>query len=122
MPKGVHDKAVEELAALMADKAQEETTRTQLQLLPMDVADSVRRVHAELASALAEPGDRWKTVIPAKQILSKFAGSVGSDVSRFKLAYLSKVAQGNLPTFADVVSIFNDFAAAPDIQKGSVSP
>lgn len=113
MPKGSHNKTVEELAGMMTLKAKEESARTQSALKDDEVESQVRHVFYQLSEALQDSSDRWKSVIPGRQILSKFAAASGMDVGRFKILYLGKVAKYNLPVFDEVISMFADFSSAP---------
>ena len=122
MPKGCHDKTVDDLADLMTSKAMEESARVQPALKGDEVERLVRSVFKHLSDALQDPSDTWKSVIPGKKILSQFAAEAGMDISRFKLAYLATVAKYNFSIFDEVVSIFSNFSSASIIVENKSSP
>ena len=110
MPKGVHNKSVDELAALVVARVTEEAKRASQVLTSGDVEAQVRSIYAELDAMLKDPSDRWLTVIPGKTILAQFAAAAGMDLGRLKLAYLNRVTRDNLAVFDEPISIFSDFA------------
>lgn len=113
MPKGSHSKTVDDLSSLMTLKASEESVRAQSALKDDEVERLVRHVFKQLSDALQDPSEAWKSVIPGKQILSQFAAAAGMEISRFKIAYLGKVAKCNSPIFDEVILMFTDFSSAP---------
>ncbi len=115
MPKGSHNKTVDDLAGLMTSKASEELARAQSALKNEEVEHLVRHIFKQLSDALQDPSETWKSVIPGRQILSQFAAIAGMDIGRFKIAYLGKVAKYNSPIFDEVISMFADFSSAPII-------
>ncbi len=113
MPRGSHSKSVDELAGLIAGKANLELVRLQGALKGDDVDRAVREVFVKLSDLLHDRSDSWKSEVPGKQILAQFSSAAGMEVGRFKTLYLASVAKTQLPIFDDVVSIFADFVSAP---------
>lgn len=113
MPRGSHSKSVDELAGLIAGKANLELVRLQVALKGDDVDRVVREVFNKLSDLLHDPSDSWKSEVPGKQILAQFSSAAGMEVGRFKTLYLASVAKTQLPIFDDVLTIFADFASAP---------
>ncbi len=110
MAKGCHGKTADELVSLMTLRAREESERTQSILKNDTVEHLIRSKYTELSDSLQDPSEAWKTVIPGKQILSKFAAEAGIDSSRFKLAYLFQASNSGSPVFDEIISIFEHFA------------
>jgi predicted ATPase len=112
MPKGNHNKAVDDLASMVGGKATDELTRVQSALDGKEAAAMVREIFGILEALLKDPTDKWKSEIPGKQILGKFAGSARMDISRFKTLYLVTAEKMGSSIFDDVTSIFSDFSKA----------
>lgn len=111
MPKGAHEKTIDELAQSITSKAVDESSRVHDVLKTTEIDSTVRAVFKELSDALDDPSDRWKAIVPGKQILTQFAAAAGIDAGRFKLGYMRVVFKNNLSVFDDVVHIFKDFSS-----------
>ena len=55
--------------------------------------------------------DTWKRVIPGKPLLNSFAAQTRLASGRFKLMYLREAENHNPNPFAEVITIFEKFAA-----------
>lgn len=122
MPKGAHDKSVDELVQLMTARGQEELLRATAALNVADIEAAVRNVFEELKVALADSSDKWKVLIPGKQVLAQFAAVAGLDLAKFKLKYMATVAAQGSSIFDEVVGIFAQFAATPGAQDVTPRP
>ncbi len=122
MPKGAHDKSVDELVRLMVARSQVELGRASDALNAGDIEVAVRGVFEELKLALADSSDRWKILIPGKQVLAQFSAVAGLDLVKFKLKYMAAVAAHGSNIFDDVVEIFAQFAAVPGAQGAMPEP
>ena len=112
MPKGSHGMSVDELAILMSSRLTEECGRVNAGMSVVELETMIRAEYARLEAVLADPTERWKTEIPGKAILAKFASYAGIELGRFKLLYLATADYMGSSAFADVVSIFSDFSNA----------
>lgn len=110
MPKGCHNKSVDDLVALMNTKVTDESSRASNVLRAPEVEQFVRKTYSELDAATNDPLDSWKSVIPGKQVLVQFANAAGINAAQLKFSFLNQVTQKQLPVFDDVLSIFAEFA------------
>jgi predicted ATP-binding protein involved in virulence len=110
MPKGNHDKPAGELADLVEQRSAEELQRVQSSLAANSLRPLVEEVYSKLRDSLTDGSDRWKSDIPGKQILAKFAKLSGLELSRFKLLYVNTAERESIAVFDEVITLFSDFS------------
>jgi energy-coupling factor transporter ATP-binding protein EcfA2 len=108
MAKGCHGKTADQLVALVLDRVSAETARCASVVNAIGVEAELRRVHSELTASLAD--GRWKTLVPGKPILEKFATAAGLQSGRLKIRYLAEAERAPQNPFAEVLTIFEGFA------------
>lgn len=94
----------------MQQRAEAEVSRIKAVLEPTVVAAAVRDRVKRLQKMLADDTDEWKTVVPGKVLLAKFASIAGIDVGRLKTLYVRQVEQAGTNTFAEITEIFSRFS------------
>jgi hypothetical protein len=109
LPKGVHDKSVNELVASVTTKVAEEALRSSRALDNSAIEALVRSTYGELERVIKDPSDQWKVLIPGRPVLAQFASAARMDAGRLKLAFLNRVVREKLSTFDDVLAVFAEF-------------
>lgn len=108
MPKGAATASnADELAQLILQRVDAETTRLHSGLDPNVVRSMVINEYNRLSAAVENDDPLWKSELPGRVILNKFAAAAQISVGRLKQLYLSK-AEGT-DTFAEIIAIFQGF-------------
>lgn len=110
MPKGAAGKSLEELSELMRQKAQAEVARVSQLLEPTAVTASIEKRMKDILASLDADDDAWKSLIPGRQLLNRFANKAGIDVGRLKTLYIGRVESLGTGEFDEIVEIFDSFA------------
>ncbi len=111
MPSGAHIMDVEALANALTMAAKSEQARVNGALEPIAAEQLVRQTHARLSALLETDGDAWKVDFPGKPILAAFANKAKMPEGRLKALYLAKAELVAASPFAEIVDIFQSFAA-----------
>lgn len=108
MPKGAATaENADALAQLILQRVGAETTRVSSGLEPNVIRSMVVDEYTRLSIAVENDDPLWKSELPGRVILNKFASAAQTSVGRLKQLYLSK-AEGT-DAFAEVVAIFQSF-------------
>lgn len=108
MPKGAATaENADALAQLILQRVGAETTRFSSGLEPNVIRSMVVDEYTRLSIAVENDDPLWKSELPGRVILNKFASAAQTSVGRLKQLYLSK-AEGT-DAFAEVVAIFQSF-------------
>jgi hypothetical protein len=108
MPKGAAAAGTaEELALLVVEKVDGERKRVVAGLDSQDVKALVLDEYARLHEAVSSDNPLWVADLPGRVILQKFAALANIQVGRLKQLYLANADKPT--TFADIISIFQDF-------------
>lgn len=112
MPKGCHDKSLDELTALVLARSKAEADRSRDVLEGDSIAQIVREEHERFFLAVQSTEDDWRRVMPGKPILRAFASKAQLPVGRAKTAYLAAGLESSRQPFKDIVELFDYFAAS----------
>lgn len=99
-----------ELRKLFENRAIEELGRISAALDSAVIAGQVSHEYDLLHAAVTDDKELWRSVIPGRIILNKFANAAGLSVGRLKTLYLA--AADHEEIFADIVAIFDAFREA----------
>jgi len=111
MPKDCHDKTPDELAKLIISEVKTERERILSGLDEAALTQLITSEQNELQRLLDGDDERWKSRIPGKAILAKFASQAKIDVPRLKNLYLRAVPDGDANPFKEILEIFESFNA-----------
>lgn len=115
MPDDCHGKSEEAIVALLHARATTESLRVVDALSASSIEASAHDYFTRLSESLAADTDEWKTLIPGKPLLGRFASRAGLDTARAKTAYLNAVQKTGADTFDEVVAIFRTFAESEQV-------
>ena len=108
MPKGIDgSQTIASLTVLMQDRARNELSRVEHGLNNDTIALLISDEFSRLSSAVTNDDPIWRTDLPGRVILNKFAASAGMKQGRLKQLYLNQADVKQ--TFRDVVEIFQSF-------------
>lgn len=108
MPKAASDvRDAGELAAKILSRVQDESARVAAGLNEKEIAALVEQEHARLSRAVEADDVAWRTDLPGRVILNKFAASAKFQVGRLKQIYLANAEKSVV--FADIITIFEQF-------------
>lgn len=111
MPKGIdQNTSVEQLIESLRAKSKEETDRIQSRLNIDSLGTIAEMEHQRLIDAFGSDGKSWKSEIPGRLILNRFAGLAKINVGRLKNAYLREAQEAITNPFADIKGIFQMFS------------
>jgi hypothetical protein len=82
----------------------------QTALAPEQIDEVVAETYQRLEESLSN-GDAWKSEIPGKALIAKFANRAHVSPGRAKSMYLNAVRSSGRDTFAEIAAIFERFAA-----------
>ena len=111
MPKGCDKKNLDELKAAFVELQNGEKERLASILDESAVSGQITALNERLTRSIMDDTDEWKSLIPGKQIVSRFAAQTKLDVARFKQSYLTQARKMDMNPFEDVISIFSDFSS-----------
>ena len=111
MPKGCHDKYLEELKSILRSRRDEERTRIERTLDEIEVEALAEQTFTRLTSSIEEDTDLWRSEIPGKQIFTMFCSKARIEQGRLKTLYIKKALSQAENPFTEIVSVFADFAA-----------
>lgn len=108
MPKGASDaKSADDLVALMTARLASETRRISGGLYPERVEELIRDEFDRLTGAVDNDLPAWRSDLPGRFILNKFAASANFQVGRLKQMYLR--SSETYQPFGDIFEIFEAF-------------
>lgn len=110
MPKDCHGKSQAEVQKLLLDEANREGSRLRDALDPSRVSQEVDTYYGRLEASLDADTDEWKTLIPGKPLLGRFASRAGFDPGRARTMYINAARRAAMDPFAEVREIFATFA------------
>lgn len=111
MPKDCHGLSLSEVTDLLVNRAAIEQTRLANVLDASHIEELAAAHFATLEESLRLDDHRWLELVPGKPLLARFAGVAGLQPSRLKTLYLRAEANSDEEPFADILSIFQHFAA-----------
>ena len=107
MPKGCHDKSLDEITTLFFERSETEAARAGEVLNQAHVAQLLQQEYVRFQQA-ADDGE-WRRIVPGKPVLRMFATKAQLTLGRAKTMYLAEgLSHANQP-FAEVTGIFNYF-------------
>jgi hypothetical protein len=110
MPKGTNSLTVDELCgAIEADRSSEEA-RCGSALDKGTVDKVIREEFARLKGALDADHESWKSLIPGRPIVKRFAARVKQDYGTLKRLYIRAARTAQPDPFEEIRSIFAEFA------------
>lgn len=110
--KACQGMAVDELTEAFASQVATEQQRLEGVLDAAAVSIRVENEFAEIIRSLDSDTDDWKTLIPGKPLLARFAHCVGLKPGHAKSLYVNRAKLADHDPFADIVAIFEGFASA----------
>jgi hypothetical protein len=110
MPKGCDNISTEELKKLLRLKSAEESSRVSESVEDIRVSEYVQSLASKVEQSLETGTEDWKSIIPGKPILSKFAGAANISVDRLKRSYISKASSISPSPFQEIMDIFESFS------------
>lgn len=113
MPKSCDKKSVEELIKLLRDKASDESGRVVSAIEDVKIEDFVTGLASKLEKSLAEDTEDWKSIVPGRPLLAKFASAASIPVDRLKRSYIKHAAQATPTPFQNIIDIFDEFSRYP---------
>jgi energy-coupling factor transporter ATP-binding protein EcfA2 len=109
MPKGVDGADVDTLLTKVEIKRNSELTRCSECLEPSLVEETCRKEYRRIIDAVGSDHEDWKTLIPGRPILKRFAAKTGQDYSTLKRLYIRAAAKIQPNPFAEIETIFSEF-------------
>lgn len=109
--KQCHNMEVEQLVAALESQLSAEQERLEGVLDLASVSSRVEHEFAAIMTSLDSDTDVWKTLIPGKPLISRFANSVGVKPGHAKSLYVNRATLADHDPFADIVAIFDGFAS-----------
>jgi len=110
MPKAVNGLSEDELNTRITTKATEELDRIAALLKSGNVSDVIDQEYQSLKVAI-EDGETWKSLIPGRPILHKFAGKAKVPPGRLKSLYIAHAARVTSNPFEEIFEIFDGFSS-----------
>jgi len=108
MPKGAAAaQSASDLAKLILGRADSEGRRVALGLDSREIESMTLREHSRLTKAIEADDPIWRSDLPGRVILNKFAGQANIQVGRLKQLYLANADKG--VAFSDINAIFQEF-------------
>lgn len=112
MPKACQGKSEAEIVTLLIGTSKREMDRIVLTSEETQVAASAEKFFQELIGHLTADNSKWKDLIPGKQLLAGFASKANIDLPRLKTAYIHAAERMEINPFAEIHSIFEQFATS----------
>lgn len=113
MPKGCHGKTETETQDLFSATASKELERVTGILDSGAVQGEVKKTFNELEAAIEKDSEDWKTLIPGKPVLARFAATAGLSLSRAKSLYIDAAARCDPNPFKEIEQLFEEMSARP---------
>jgi hypothetical protein len=111
MPSSCNGLSADALETAIASTVVTEEQRLGLVLNVDTIKASATQEYARISASLDSDTDDWKTLVPGKALLGKFAGIAKLTPGHAKTLYVSAVASMGADTFAEIEAIFDRFAA-----------
>lgn len=112
MPKGAHQKSLDELTALVLARSDAEADRARQVLATESITAVVREEYDRFRVAVEGEQADWRRIMPGKPILRAFATKAQLQVGRAKTMYLASGLESAYEPFDEIVELFNYFATA----------
>jgi predicted ATPase len=112
MPSACNGLSAGDLATAISAAATSEGRRLSAILGTSGIQRSVADEYARIQASLDADTDEWKTLVPGKAILGKFAREGNLTLGHAKTLYVTAVASLNTGSFADIEAIFERFATS----------
>ncbi|MCH7973977.1 MAG: hypothetical protein IH949_08835 [Bacteroidetes bacterium] len=94
----------------MAANASAENARISEALDAEEIKGAVEKEFLRLQASLDDDGAEWKSDLPGRQLLNKFARAAEIKIGKLKKMYMSKSVSHSTNPFQEVVEIFDEFA------------
>jgi energy-coupling factor transporter ATP-binding protein EcfA2 len=107
MPKGLERQSVDELIRAFEERIEAEQSRIQSALVITKIETLIRDTYETMINACSS--EEWRSIIPGKPILSRFAKKANLELGRLKLGYLNAVEENSMNCFQDIIEIFSAF-------------
>jgi hypothetical protein len=104
--------ALEQLTATLKSQVSAEQARLDGVLDLTSVSRRVEHEFAEITTSLDNDTDVWKTLIPGKPLIARFANFVGLKPGHAKSLYVNRAKLADHDPFEDIVAIFDRFASS----------
>jgi hypothetical protein len=111
MPSSCNGLTSDELEAAIAIVIGTEEQRLGAVLNAEAIKASVAQEYARISASLDADTDEWKTLVPGKALLGRFAGTAKLTPGHAKTLYVSAVTSMGADTFGEIEAIFDGFAA-----------
>ncbi len=121
MPKACHGKGLDEVSSLILNRSAEEIARIEAVLAPEAVEATITSVFTGLSGSLEADDESWKSKVPGKPLIAKFASRTKLSSARAKSIYLTAAAGSERAPFAEIEEIFARFTSSPGISSPSDS-
>ncbi len=114
MPDKCHSLGEKEVVRLLVERARQELERIDGVLNLDQVSALGSEYYQSLQASLDSDDDTWKTLIPGRQILARFASVAQIQLSRLKRSYIVECGSDPEGPFAEILQIFTSFAATEE--------
>lgn len=102
--------SADDLETVIASTVEAEKQRLDVVLNLDTIKASATQEYARISASLDADTDDWKTLVPGKPLLGKFAAATKLTPGHAKTLYVSAVASMGADTFAEIEAIFDRFA------------
>lgn len=110
MPSGADRMSLEELQEKMAANAYAENARVSEALDAEEIKEAVEKEFFRLQASLDDDGADWKSDLPGRKLLNKFASSAEIKIGKLKKMYMNKAVSHSTNPFQEVIELFDEFA------------
>jgi ABC-type cobalamin/Fe3+-siderophores transport system ATPase subunit len=110
MIKGAHSLPVEDFVTQIGTKVSGEAERISMALDINRIKQMADDIYKELEQLLDNSDDQWKSDIPGKVVLSKFAARANIPIGRLKTLYIKHAQKSQDDPFAEIYKIFKVFS------------
>lgn len=113
MPKGIsQDTSLDQLLKVLRERVECEKSRIIDDLNFDSIADMAKAEHAKLVKLTAGSSQAWKSEIPGRVILKRFANIAKLDAGRLKTQYIRHAKDRSVDPFLEIHEIFQGFRKA----------
>lgn len=110
MPGAVHNTTVDQLCKLFEGTAAKERERMNLALDAGEIERLTRTIAADVEAKVSDHGGSWKSIIPGRPVLNRFASLANLNVARIKHMYIQEAEAVDPSPFADIIDVFAAFS------------
>lgn len=110
LPKGCHEKSIGELKQLLVGRLKQEHGRVTASLNPDRLQSLLEDNFQRFTRIVQSDTDAWKTEIPGRPVLARFAASASIEPPRLKRMYIDQAMKTKPSVFQEIFAIFDSFA------------